>query len=188
MNIPGLGEVAGCVVAWRAWNDSPEGLRSVTMKETIWKPGEVMTACCMDDMCGSHERFGTSGIWALKARPDFGTVWGKVALWGEVIEHEKGYRCEHSYPIAFYDWPGLEFAQKYADLFGVEVEKPTYEELWSGVPKYRPADNQFLNMRLMLNIQQSQALLQSRQNAYGSALGALGAGFGSAFGYRQRTV
>lgn len=136
MNIPGLGEVMGCIVAWRAWNHSPEGLRSVTMTNTLWKPGEIVTACCMDDMCGQHERFGTCGVWALKDRPTFGDVWGKVALWGEVIEHDKGYRAEHCYPVSFYEWPGLQYAQKYAEDYAVETDKPTYDELWAAVPKY----------------------------------------------------
>lgn len=52
-------------------------------------------------------------------------VFGKVALWGKVIEHEKGYRAEFAYPLGFYEDIGISRAngivQNFANAWGVEI-------------------------------------------------------------------
>lgn len=93
--------MAGPITGWRCWfvNESEGLLRSVTQR-TAWAPGVPMKG---DPAPGNH-----SGIYAMKAREllrddydndrDF-MVFGKVALWGKVIEHAKGYRAQYAYPL-----------------------------------------------------------------------------------------
>lgn len=56
-------------------------------------------------------------------------LYGKVALWGEVVEHESGYRAEYGYPLCFYssypkDFPRYDnYVQKIADTYNVPVEQ-----------------------------------------------------------------
>lgn len=42
------------------------------------------------------------GYYALKQpieKPDANCISGKIALWGKIIAHEKGYRAEYAYPV-----------------------------------------------------------------------------------------
>ena len=175
MNIPGLGEVTGCVVAWRAWNISQDGLLSSVTMRTIWKPTEVMRACCMDNSCGGHDdRQDMCGLWAMKERPDFGAVIGRVALWGEVIEHEKGYRAEYAYPISLLNLPFLPDPTPFADAYGIPVEKPTYEELWEHLKHHNR----------LKSLAQSQAL-SAQQNRLLNTYGAQGGFLGVNPGYQH---
>lgn len=75
----------------------------------IWPPGRPMRALCEH----RHKAYESGlcvacGIYALKApaddylvgpiRPYNLIVYGQVALWGEVLEHERGYRATLAYP------------------------------------------------------------------------------------------
>lgn len=44
-------------------------------------------------------------------------VYGRVALWGKVVEHTTGYRAQYAYPVSISD-------RALADLYGVSVEHP----------------------------------------------------------------
>jgi hypothetical protein len=93
-NSPYEGIRAGEVIAWRVWRLVKDGddwrLRSLTM-DNVWQPGEPMQ--------GDPEK--GVGIFAVKD-PEYAhsigrvagalVVVGKVALWGEIHEHERGYR------------------------------------------------------------------------------------------------
>lgn len=85
----------GAVTGWRIWivgNDLT--LRSVTV-DVWWQPGEVMN--------GDVSAYG---VYAFKTREQNYTehlitagqivVLGTVAMWGEIVEHEDGYRAEHA--------------------------------------------------------------------------------------------
>jgi hypothetical protein len=98
------------IIAWRAWalSGHRDGtgllLRPVAGRARPWKPLEMATAVCkasrfhrsphIDCTCGLH---GTHDPDTLrKARTP--AVLGRVALWGRVIEHERGWRAEYAYP------------------------------------------------------------------------------------------
>ena len=49
---------------------------------------------------------------------DFPIIFGKVALWGKIIEHEKGYRAEFAYPQVFYEH---QYSQNLANAWGIET-------------------------------------------------------------------
>lgn len=109
------------ILAWRAWrlHRTDAGLRIVpTTPRSAWEPGVAIHATCS----GAHTREYlvynpelvathrspmpgcTCGVHAIKdparlARSGrTAAVVGRVAMWGRVIEHSKGYRAEFAYP------------------------------------------------------------------------------------------
>jgi hypothetical protein len=109
------------ILGWRAWRlrRTDAGLRIVpTTPRSAWEPGIAIRATCSGahtreylvhnpELAASHrspEPGCTCGIHAIKdparlARAGRSTaVVGRVAMWGRVIEHTKGYRAELAYP------------------------------------------------------------------------------------------
>jgi hypothetical protein len=110
------------ILGWRAWRlhrDETGRLRiAPTTPRPDWEPGAAMHARCS----GAHTRMYlvfnpeleashrspepgcTCGLHAMKepgrlARGSrFAGVIGRVAMWGRVIEHTKGWRAEFAYP------------------------------------------------------------------------------------------
>jgi hypothetical protein len=85
----------GEIIAFRAWIWSRGLLRSMAA-DFAWMPGEVVQGVpstglgvhafkTLGDAVGQYSAFASNGTVV---------VFGTVALWGEVIEHEKGYRAE----------------------------------------------------------------------------------------------
>jgi hypothetical protein len=114
-------DVAGPVVGWRAWavtrSHGRHRLRSI-VAPTVWEPGVAMAARCLRPRLRPWRRHVAPadacecGIYAADlagaleyvhgAGADYETVmrvFGSVALWGTVAEHEFGWRAEHAYPI-----------------------------------------------------------------------------------------
>jgi hypothetical protein len=88
----GTGEIIG----WRFWGLSNGLLRSVFVSR-LWRPGVLERAICKDT--GPYNL----GYHAFKEREQAereasthwpSTVIGSVAMWGEIIEHEQGWRSE----------------------------------------------------------------------------------------------
>lgn len=89
------------IVAYRAWK-LVEGLEGIPLlysvvQDCCWPPYEALRATEM--------RSDTSaGIYAFKNESDAPSYFsdnhlmGAVYLWGEVIEHDEGYRAEYAYP------------------------------------------------------------------------------------------
>lgn len=109
------------ILGWRAWrlHRRDDGLRIVpTTPRSAWEPAVAIRATCS----GSHTREYlvynpelaalhrspepgcTCGIHAIKDPARLArsgrtvAVVGRVAIWGRVIEHTKGYRAELAYP------------------------------------------------------------------------------------------
>lgn len=87
---------AGEIIAYRAWTWEGGLLRSMAAN-FAWIPGEIAHGVpsqgvgvhafkTLGDTVGQYGSYGHSA-----ERP---IVFGTVALWGDVIEHEKGYRAE----------------------------------------------------------------------------------------------
>ena len=111
------------VEAWRAWKiDSDNGqlvLRSLGI-DYQWPVRQEVRAVCQREKIGwGSPHFGegipnascTCGFWATKHRElaprplmnftyRIGIVGGKVALWGDIIEHEEGFRAQFAYPLS----------------------------------------------------------------------------------------
>ena len=113
------------VEAWRAWKiDEGNGpvLHSL-VRDWQWPARQKVHAVCHREEMGwgsSHRGEGipdvncSCGFWATKnrlsaQRPQVhsrylkGIVVGKVALWGDIIEHEEGFRAQFAYPLSLED-------------------------------------------------------------------------------------
>lgn len=84
----------GEILAWRGWRVTEQGFLRSMSANVVWGPGEPM-----DGKTKSTEEH--CGVYAYKKLRDFLSqvsdgldVYGQVALWGDVIEHELGYRAE----------------------------------------------------------------------------------------------
>ena len=113
--------------AWRVWRvvrrERKYSLGSVVQR-TLWPPGEAFTAECLrtpriltrlrrERRHDAPEAFCECGIYAaalervgqyLAEAPCHGVarVLGRVALWGTVIECERGFRASHAYPTRIF--------------------------------------------------------------------------------------
>lgn len=131
------------IVGYRLWEIRPAGrqafLESVTTR-TVWPVGEP----CEAHMLTQHIIIGwPSGIHAFKTahtrseyEENYGIkdttapiAFGKVALWGRVVEHAHGYRAQYAYPLSLVvlaSTPNAEnLARALANTYGCEarVEK-----------------------------------------------------------------
>lgn len=123
--IENAGIRAGEIIAPRGWFVSPVGLlTSIYKREHVWRPGEPMTGDVRGEY-GVHafkagayleqyirsyrlhlaviraerEMMAQCGYGGAPMPPSVFAI-GTVALWGEVIEHERGYRAEFAKIIA----------------------------------------------------------------------------------------
>lgn len=85
------------VVGWRSWNWDGSSLRGVCAR---W-PSEVLEATC--GLCDTVPSWNHScGIYAAKTPAEVHVFYGRssivgmVEMWGELIEHEHGYRSSHA--------------------------------------------------------------------------------------------
>jgi hypothetical protein len=102
--IANAGFKIGELVGWRGWKVTPDGFLRSMSADVIWSPDEPMD--------GKTSAKGDEGVYAFKKCRDFlkhmqGAgldVYGKVALWGDVIEHELGWRAEFAQVISLEDF------------------------------------------------------------------------------------
>lgn len=93
---------AGEIIGYRAWLLKDDGLlHGMFCSDYIWKPNTVEHEPNVNPTWGAGlHAFKT----LLNAKKQYGfyayggerVVFGEVALWGEVIEHEGGYRAEYA--------------------------------------------------------------------------------------------
>ena len=92
----------GELIGYRAWILGGDGLlRSVFVADYIWRPGAVETSQRVDPIWGAGlHAFKTLRETRLQysfhSHVQRGVVFGEVFLWGEVIEHEYGYRAQYA--------------------------------------------------------------------------------------------
>jgi hypothetical protein len=118
--------VAGPTLGYRAWLVKDGALWSTGAGKQRWGPGQPLAAVCVAKQVvtpdprgfkldvhfrSSHEgipapwRPCSCGVYAIRRREDLervagaGTIVGQVALWGHVIEHQRGYRAQYAYPV-----------------------------------------------------------------------------------------
>lgn len=101
----------GEITGWRAWYviNTQQGIRLRSMAvDCVWEPGSPVSVNSVLDQCGYRDKWERippgvgAGIHAFKTaremvrqyNPGPRVVYGTVAMWGEVIEHEMGYRAE----------------------------------------------------------------------------------------------
>jgi hypothetical protein len=121
----------GEVITYRAWRvinedwfrSGEERLHSVAMRDYVWHPdklasGEVRThgIYSFRDVIRSKEEYGYDpGV-------DGPLLFGKVKIWGEIVEHEDGYRSEFG-KIASLDYGDPELLDKFRKIYRVNHEE-----------------------------------------------------------------
>lgn len=130
------------IVGWRTWFVLPhEGvLRPIYMRGLAWKPGQAVEAVCPETLHVAPEDGCRCGVWAVChpmllsethwriAPPDDRDplpgilVVGQIAMWGRVIQHERGWRSSHAYPKHLYVFsPDEAIAAALRDRYHVPV-------------------------------------------------------------------
>jgi hypothetical protein len=137
------GGLVDAVVGCRSWVWTAEAgvvaLYSIFMREIVWpNRGPLKSKCECFSRNPSRQRpvvFAdwshpcTCGIYAWKtphpAAPALRLVHGEVALWGDVHEHEFGYRAEYAQPLSlFVDDLMSDAARLRAELAALEYGVP----------------------------------------------------------------
>lgn len=92
------GVTAGEIIGYRAWLLRNDTLYSMYMDSYAWTPGGVEQAFSLNHSMHGIHSFKHAGSalaeYAPSARSALPIVFGEVAMWGEVYEHERGYRAE----------------------------------------------------------------------------------------------
>ncbi|HWE82358.1 MAG TPA: hypothetical protein VG265_11960 [Gaiellaceae bacterium] len=139
------------VYGWRAWRIVPYRLRSgdtvprltaMTARGGVWHPRERLRARCevgvrshhyesTADFHESPEPGCMCGVWATRElrdlRREFDGIgfecFGRVGLWGRVLEYQKGYRGQYAYPAQIVISPAVSpnWARSLESEYGVEV-------------------------------------------------------------------
>lgn len=107
--IKSAGIRTGEIIGWRAWRLTKKGVLRSMAVDCLWQPGQTVSVNSVLEQCGYPDRWNRmpvaqygAGIHAFKdlqtVADNYGVfrrgAYGTVALWGEVIEHEWGYRAE----------------------------------------------------------------------------------------------
>lgn len=109
------------VLGWRAWTvtETPAGVRlGSVIHESVWAPGEVARAKCLQQdrlahevpglecSCGFHAACDpVDAISYMRGRDEprtIGRVLGEVVLGGAIVQTESGWRAEAAYPERLY--------------------------------------------------------------------------------------
>lgn len=107
---------------WRVLRADDVLTLASVVKGVVWLPGEPLLAECLGPRliplprlrphaapgprceCGIYATdLARASRYLRDSIPfDLGRVLGRVALWGTVVECERGYRASHAYPVALY--------------------------------------------------------------------------------------
>ncbi len=125
-------DVPGVCVGWRSWRvlEQPDGYRlaSATLGE-VWPARAEMIAQCRywaeyhptpSVGCGCG-LYAVRDLTAANNYVDGGRVMGCVALWGEMVEGERGWRAARGYPLVLFCPPSVraDVRRCLADAYGV---------------------------------------------------------------------
>ena len=103
---------AGEVTAYRCWLLKDGLLYSCYRPEFVWEPDKVVEGDSLDINEGVHGF--KSRFLSYKYGVSYGdsvVVTGAVDLWGDVYEHERGYRASKAYPSSIDDSPDYDAAE-----------------------------------------------------------------------------
>ncbi len=120
------GVKAGEVTAYRNWRLAEDGfLHSVYQENFVWKPGDVVEGNPADGFAGIYAFKSVLLMATYGANLSFSTsiiVTGTVDLWGEVYEHERGYRASHAAIASIDDSPDYD-AAALRKLYGLNKKR-----------------------------------------------------------------
>jgi hypothetical protein len=126
-------DVPAAVLGWRTWRVGRRAQQRHALFSpltgTPWPAGRPMVAACASPRhtppgdtcpCGLYAVADTTTLgWS----PSDHEVLGVVALWGDVVEGERGWRASHAYPRFLVAGPGISAEQRaaIARRYGVTV-------------------------------------------------------------------
>lgn len=92
--------IVGEIIAWRGWRVRRDGFLQSMSADAVWPPDEPMdgNVKSLKDHCGVYAYKKAKDF--LASHSDTLDIYGRVALWGDVIEHELGYRAEYAKVIS----------------------------------------------------------------------------------------
>jgi hypothetical protein len=117
------------IIGWRTWQLETVGselrLRSVVVP-VHWKGGEALEARNLPPPARTNYGAGIyaakTKAGALEAMADWPScVYGTVALWGNVIEHSRGYRAQFAYPRHLW-CKDMQTARDLSRIYGCEAD------------------------------------------------------------------
>jgi hypothetical protein len=130
----------GEIIAYRAWRvisplwplKGDNRLRSVAMRDYIWHPNEPASGDVR-----THGIYSFRGV--IRSREEYGydlgvdepLLFGKVKIWGEIVEHQEGYRSEFG-KIASLDYGDPELLEKFRKIYRVNRVPPGNYPLENG--------------------------------------------------------
>jgi len=104
------------VIAPRWWWNGDDRLHSVLMKNYVWQPdaparGDVRThgIYSFRDVIRSREEY----LFYVGTGP---LLFGKIKIWGEIVEHENGYRSQFG-KVASLDYGDPELLEKFRKIY-----------------------------------------------------------------------
>jgi hypothetical protein len=117
----------GEIIAYRAWRvmnpawfrNRDDRLHSVYMRDYVWHPDEPASGDVRTHGIYSFRR-------VVRSSEDYGYVklsdgpllFGKIKIWGEVVEHEAGYRSEFGRIVSL-DHGDPELLEKFRRIYNV---------------------------------------------------------------------
>lgn len=106
--IPGFENPVGYITGVRQWQYEHGLLNSMVIDDYFWYPHEAVISEHKQTTYNINNDIQPHGYYAAKSEHSAllryyqgKIITGTVALWGEIHEHEKGYRAEYAYPLTF---------------------------------------------------------------------------------------
>src|SRR5262249_11063490 len=119
---------AGEIIAYRAWrvidpgsfSSGDDRLHSVYMRDYVWHPGEPASGdvrihgiySFRDAIRAKYEYTSTTSI------DDGPLLFGQIKIWGEVVEHEVGYRSQFGRIVSL-DYGDRKLLEKFRKIYRV---------------------------------------------------------------------
>jgi hypothetical protein len=131
-----VGEIIACR-AWRVFGSgwfrrADDRLRSVYMQDYVWHPGPAATGDVQRHGVYSFKKAAQSLREYENTRESL--LFGSVKIWGEIVEHEVGYRSQFAKIISL-DCGDSELLEKYRAIYGlakcVQDERQGYQTFQS---------------------------------------------------------
>ena len=118
---------AGEIIAYRAWrvvdpgsfSSGDDRLHSVFMQDYVWHPDEPASGDVRAHGIYSFRHVIRSMIeYGYAPEVDEPLLFGKVKIWGEVVEHDAGYRSQFG-KIVSLDYGDAELLEKFRKIYRV---------------------------------------------------------------------
>ena len=123
---------AGEIIGYRAWqvaerpwfSRSQNRLCSVYVRDYVWEPDKPASGDVRTHGIYSFQKVVRSRAEYAFVTPRSPLLFGKVKIWGEVVEHERGYRSQFARIVSL-DYGDPELLEKFRVIYGVNASEET---------------------------------------------------------------